>query len=94
MMERARTMNSNYFVRMETTPSHGGCDLTISALRGLTFEDGSTSMNLHLRKEHGPRIGERVMVNGVLVKVLDKRYGDNGSLLLLDEDTKAWHKWN
>ena len=71
----------------------GGCDITLTALDGMMFEDGSTTMTLHLRSDHGPRIGERVMVGRTLVKVLEKRYDQDGRLMLLDEDTKAWFAW-
>lgn len=90
---RATTRNSNYFARFSTTPTNGGCDIVVEAVRGMTFEDGGTSVTLHLRKDHGPRVGERVMVGRTLVKVLDRRYDQSGNLMLLDEDTKAWHQW-
>ena len=91
--KRATTRNSSYFARFSTTPVQGGCDITVEALHGMTFENGDTSLTLRLRRNHGPRVGERVMVGRTLVKVLEKRYDQAGNLMLLDEDTKAWFQW-
>lgn len=71
----------------------GGLDLVVSCKAGLSLPDGTTSTTLHLRKDHGPRVGERIMMGKVGVKVLEKRYDCNGHLWVLDEDTRAWFKW-
>ena len=81
------------YVTTKINELENGCDIEITTVDGMTFEDGSTSVTLHVRGSHGPRIGERVMVGRVLVKVLEKRYDQEGRLMLLDEDTKAWFAW-
>lgn len=45
------------------------------------------------RPKRGPRLGEREMVGGRLVKVLSKKYDHRGRLLVLDEDTGHWLVW-
>lgn len=91
--KRGRTVNSNYFIRVTTTPCDGGADVTIEAKHGLLFADGTTTKTEHIRKVLSPRIGERVMCCNMLVKVADKRYGADGKLWIMDEDTKAWLPW-
>ena len=71
-----------------------GSVLRISTKNGLVFEDGSTTMEVVLRSDYGPRIGERVMCGKVLVKVAQRRYDDNHDLMVMDEDTKAWFRWD
>ena len=90
---RGRTVNGNYFIRVTTVPCAGGADITIETKHGLKFSDGSTTLTKHVRREFGPRIGERVMLHGRLVKVADKRYDRSGNLQILDEDTQAWCIW-
>lgn len=90
---RGRTVNGNYFVRVTTVPCAGGADVTIEAKHGLKFSDGTTSFTKHIRRDFGPRIGERVMMHGRLIKVADRHWDPSGRLLLLDEDTQAWCVW-
>lgn len=90
---RGRTVNGNYFIRVTTVPCAGGADITIETKHGLKFSDGSTTLTKHVRKEFGPRIGERVMLHGRLVKVADRYWDSSGRLLLFDEDTQAWCIW-
>ena len=89
---RATTVNMNFFSRFTTTPVKGGCDVTVDALKGLTFEDGSKSVTLHMRKDWCPRPGQRVMVGGRLVKVKRTKRED-GRLKILDEDSGGWLTW-
>lgn len=91
--KRGRTVNGNYFIRVTTTPCVGGADVLIETRHGLMFDDGTTERVERIRKDLGPRIGERSMVCGMLVKVADKRYDDSGSLWVMDEDTRAWLPW-
>lgn len=70
-----------------------GAAIVITAKHGLTFDDGSTTKEIVLRSDYGPRIGERVMCGKVLVKVLQKRYDSEHRVQLLDEDTRAWFIW-
>lgn len=91
--KRGRTVNGNYFIRVTTVPCAGGADITIETKHGLKFSDGSTTLKKHIRHDFGPRIGERVMLHGRLVKVADRYWDSSGRLLLLDEDTQAWCIW-
>lgn len=88
------TTTSNRYVRVTTTPRAGGADVRIEALRGIRFEDGSTEQVIRLRADHGPRVGERVMVRGQLIKVRDRYYDHAGRLVLVDEDTKGTIIWS
>lgn len=89
---RATTMGNPYAL-LTTIPRDGGFDLVVSAKGDATTEGGERTVTLHFRNDHGPRIGERVMVGHHLVKVADKRYDSTGRLQLLDEDTRAWEPW-
>lgn len=70
-----------------------GARLKITTKNGLTFEDGSSSTEVIVRDDYGPRVGERVMCGNTLVKVEQKRYDQSDRLMLMDEDTKAWFVW-
>ncbi len=70
-----------------------GALLVVSTKRGLTFENGERTMEIVVRSDYGPRIGERVMIGRHLVKVSQRRYDSGHNLMLMDEDTKAWFRW-
>ena len=88
------TTTSNAFVRVTTKPVIDGAEITVECKDGFRFADtGEASKTLSLvRKKREPRPGQRVMVDGRLVKVL-KTKRDQGRLMLLDEDTKGWIVW-
>lgn len=87
------TTTRNEYVRVTTIPRDGGFDVVVGSVYRLKTESGESTVTLHFRNDHGPRIGERVMIGRTLVKVADKRYDQSGTIHVLDEDTKAWHKW-
>lgn len=89
----SRTSTRNYYIRVTTIPVKGGADVVIEGLHHLIFSDGEMQKVLHLREDYGPRIGERVMCNGKLIKVKQKRWGGGGRLEVLDEDTQTWMIW-
>ena len=89
---RATTMGNPYAL-FTTIPRDGGFDVVVGARGGARDESGEQTVTLHFRRDHGPRIGERVMVNHRLVKVADKRYDATGRIQLLDEDTGTWEPW-
>lgn len=78
---------------VEEQVTEDGAKLIVKAINGLRFQDGSTTKEIILRSDYGPRIGERIICGGLLVKVADKRYSESGSLWVLDEDTRAWFEW-
>lgn len=88
----ATTMGNPYAL-FTTIPRDGGFDVVVGAKGGATTEGGEATVTLHFREDHGPRIGERVMVNHRLVKVADRRYDQTGRLQLLDEDLGTWDPW-
>lgn len=79
---------------VEERVTEDGAVLVIKTKHDLRFEDGSTTKEMVLRANYGPRLGERVMCGGVLVKVADKRYSESGAMWVMDEDTKAWFEWS
>lgn len=88
------TTMGNPYALFTTIPRDGGFDLVVSAKGNATTEGGERTVTLHFREDHGPRIGERVMVNHRLVKVADRRYDQAGRLQLLDEDLGTWEPWS
>lgn len=72
--------------------SDGGSDIVLRAAEGMTFEDGSTEMVLHVRADHGPKIGDTVVIRGRTFTVADRRYSSDHTLWVMDEDTRAWEK--
>ena len=94
MSAEKATTTSNAFVRVTTKPVIDGAEVIVECKDGFRFTDGETSKTLSLvRKKREPRPGQRVMVDGRLVKVLRTKR-DQGRLLLLDEDTKGWVVWH
>ena len=89
---KATTMGNPYAL-ITTIPREGGFDVVVSSNGKETTEGGERSATIRFREDHGPRIGERVMVNGRLVKVADKRWDQSGALHVMDEDTRAWTPW-
>lgn len=87
------TTTRNEHARVTTIPREDGFDVVVGSVHGLKTEGGESTVTLHFRNDHGPRIGERVMIGRSLVKVADRRYDQSGAIHVLDEDTKAWHKW-
>ena len=82
----------NNFEVSERVTEDGGI-LEIKTRHGLMFEDGSTVKEIVAGKNMEPRIGEMVRCGSILVKVSHKRYDSNGRLWLMDEDTRAWFRW-
>lgn len=70
-----------------------GSAIVITAKNGLAFDDGSRTCEILLTDDYGPRIGERVMCGDVLVKVAQKRRSEDRRLWLMDEDTRAWFRY-
>lgn len=89
---QATTMGNPYAL-FTTIPRDGGFDVIVGARGRARTEDGESTVTIHFREGHGPRIGERVMVGRRLVKVADRRYDQTGRLQLLDEDTGTWEPW-
>ena len=89
---RATTMGNPYAL-ITTIPREGGFDLVVSSNSRATTEDGNKSVTVRFREDHGPRIGERVMMAGRLVKVAEKRFDSAGRIMVMDEDTHAWMPW-
>ena len=70
-----------------------GVDLTIECEGvALTEQTDKGTVVVRLRNGDGPRIGERIMCHGRLIKVADKRYDDDAKLWVMDEDTLAWYE--
>lgn len=94
---RGRTTTMNAFASFTTTPVPGGADVTVEARRGYLVMPEADVLGdevvIHLRKDMGPRVGERVKVGRRLVKVKDRRIDSGGRLMLLDEDDGAWYAW-
>ena len=90
--EQMTTMRNEH-ARVTTIPREDGFDVVVGSVHGLKTEGGESTVTLHFRNDHGPRIGERVMIGRSLVKVADKRHDQKGGLQLLDEDTRAWFPW-
>ena len=74
----------------------GGYDVEISATDGhrifpqAEISADGTRCTLHVRDYAAPRIGQRVCVHRMLVKVADVRFDQSGRLMVMDEDTRAW----
>jgi hypothetical protein len=47
-------------------------------------------VTIHVRKDAGPRIGQRVMVGKRLVEVAERRWTSKGTLQIRCADTGAW----
>lgn len=73
--------------------ANDGAILVIKARNGFLFENGKPELKIVVKRDYGPRIGERVMCGKVLVKVADKRYDSKMNVQVMDEDTKVWFKW-
>ncbi len=88
------TSTMNAFVRVETRPVAGGADVVVGVRRDYfiapEIDVYGDEVVIHLRKDYGPRVGERVTIRGRLVKVAERRYDPTGRLMLLDEDTRVW----
>ena len=89
---KATTMGNPYAL-LTTIPRDGGFDLVVSAKGGAATEGGERTVTLRFREDHGPRVGERVMVRHRLVKVAGRRYDQAGRLQIMDEDTGTWEPW-
>ena len=87
------TTTRNEHARVTTIPREDGFDVVVGSVHGLKTEGGESTVTLRFRDDHGPRIGERVLIGHTLVKVADKRYDQSGALHVMDEDTKAWMRW-
>lgn len=90
---QATTMGNPYAL-FTTIPRDGGFDVVVGASGRETDERGERTVTIRFREDHGPRIGERVMVGHRLVKVADKRFDRDGRIQLLDEDTRTWEPWS
>lgn len=92
--KRARTSTMNAHIRVTTTPVNGGADVVIEPRRGYVIvpevdvETGAAT--LRIRKDAGPRIGQRIMVGKRLVEVTERRWTPKGTLQIRDADTGAW----
>lgn len=90
------TTTCNAFVRVTTTPTKGGAEVTVECKDGMRFADTDerTKTVTLVRRKREPRPGQRVMVGNRLVKVLRTRHDHAGRLELLNEDTLEWVIWN
>lgn len=91
---RSRTMTMNAFAQFTTTPVAGGADIVIEPRRGQIvmqeIDHDSGSVTIRVRKDAGPRIGQRVMVGKRLVEVAERRWTSKGTLQVRDSDTGVW----
>lgn len=87
------TTVGNPHALVTTIPRDGGFDVVVSSNGGATTEDGQRTVTVRFREDHGPRVGERVMLRGRLVKVADKRWDQAGRLQVFDEDLRVWEPW-
>ena len=91
---RGRTMTMNAFAQFTTTPVNGGADIVIEPRRGYIFvpevDHDSGQVTIRVRKDAGPRLGERIMVGKRLVEVAERRWTSKGTLQVRDSDTGAW----
>lgn len=91
---RGRTMTMNAFVTTTTTPVNGGADIVIEPRRGQIvmreIDHDSGQVTIRVRKDAGPRIGQRIMVGKRLVEVAERRWTSKGTLQVRDSDTGAW----
>lgn len=78
---------------VEEQVTEDGVKLVIEALNGLTFEDDSTVMEVIPSTDRLPRVGQRVMCGGRLIKVKERKFNNAGTLMLFDEDMKEWCLW-
>jgi hypothetical protein len=91
---RGRTMTMNAFITTTTTPVNGGADIVIEprhgqiAMREIDHDSGQVT--IRIRKDAGPRIGQRVMVGKRLVEVAERRWTSKGTLQIRCADTGAW----
>lgn len=70
-----------------------GFDITVNVDDGyyVDLERGDNDeVVVRMREKRPPRIGERRMVHGRLIKVAQVRYDAGGNRWLLDADTMAW----
>ena len=79
--------------KVEEQVTEDGVKLVIEALNGLTFEDDSTVMEVVPSTDKLPRVGQRVMCGGRLIKVKERKFNSAGTLMLFDEDMKEWCLW-
>ena len=91
---RGRTMTMNAFAQFTTTPVNGGADIVIEPRRGYVImpevDHDSGSVTIRVRKDAGPRLGERIMVGKRLVEVAERRWTPKGTLQVRDSITGAW----
>ena len=91
---RGRTMTMNAFAQFTTTPVNGGADIVIEPRRGYVImpevDHDSGSVTIRVRKDAGPRLGERIMVGKRLVEVAERRWTPKGTLQIRDSITGAW----
>ena len=91
---RGRTMTMNAFARFTTTPVNSGADIVIEPRRGYIFvpeiDHDSGQVTIRVRKDAGPRIGQRVMVGKRLVEVAERRWTSKGTLQIRCADTGVW----
>lgn len=78
---------------VEEQVTEDGVKLVIETLNGLTFEDDSTVMEVVPSTDRLPRVGQRVMCGGRLIKVKERKFNNAGTLMLFDEDMKEWCLW-
>lgn len=88
---RARTTTCNAFVRMTTMPTFEGAEVVLECRGGMTFADGEKVKKFVLvRGKREPRRGQRITVDGRVVKVHAVRHDHAGRIEVLDEDTREW----
>lgn len=83
--------------KVEVTPVPKGADVVIRPRDGYVVVpevDADTGRAIvRVRREVGPRIGQRVKVGGTLIEVAERRYDSTGRLMLHDALTGGWHPW-
>jgi len=90
------TTTSNAYVRVTTRPTFEGAEVTVECKDGMhlfgTDERKKTLILVREKKE--PHPGQRVMLDGRLVKVSKTRRSHEGRLEVFDEDTQTWLRWS
>ena len=74
----------------------GGLDIDIVPAEGVHVAyvgKADDVVSVKLREVKLPSIGQRVKVNGRLVKVARRKFDDDGHSFLLDEGTGEWLRW-
>lgn len=97
--QRTQVVARCAFATVLVTPRAGGCDVTVVPRRGHEampeVESEPGGVRVRLRRERGPRVGSTWMAGerGPAIVVAERRWSEDGTLTLRDEDTGGWFTW-